>query len=128
MKSIYKKYSINAPVAAVWRALTDKDEIEGWGAGKAYMDDSEGYEFSLWDGEIHGTNIEVVPEKKLVQEWYGGEWEEPSTVQFLLFPVKDGSTKIQLVQDNVPDAEAKDIDTGWDQYYLGELKKYVENK
>ena len=128
MSSIYKKYTIQAPVSEVWKALVDVEYIEGWGAGKAYMDDTQGFEFKLWDGTIHGCNIEVVPEKKLVQEWFGGEWEKPSLVQFLLFPTKDGATKIQLVQDDVPADEAKDIDEGWDKYYLGAIKKYLEDR
>jgi activator of HSP90 ATPase len=128
MKSIYKKYTINAPISEVWKALVDTEYIEGWGAGKAHMDDTEGYSFTLWDGSVHGTNIEVVEKKKLVQEWYGGDWEKPSKVQFLLFEGKDGSTKIQLVQDDVPDNEEKDIDEGWDKYYLGAIKQYLEEK
>lgn len=128
MKSIYKKYTILAPVSEVWKALVNSEYIEAWGAGKAHMDDTEGYEFSLWDGSVHGTNIKVVEYKKLVQEWYGGDWEKPSMVQFLLFEGKDGSTKIQLVQDDVPDHEVKDIDEGWDKYYLGAIKQYLEEK
>jgi activator of HSP90 ATPase len=128
MKSIYKKYTIAAPVSEVWRALVDPEYIDDWGAGKAHMDDTNGYEFSLWNGDIYGTNIEVIQEKKLTQEWYGGDWEKPSLVQFLLFPTKDGHTKIQLVQDDVPDNEATDIDEGWDSYYLGAIKKYLERK
>jgi activator of HSP90 ATPase len=63
MKSIYKKYTIAAPVSEVWRALVDPEYIDDWGAGKAHMDDTNGYEFSLWNGDIYGTNIEVIQEK-----------------------------------------------------------------
>lgn len=40
---------------------------------------------------------------------------------------KDG-VKISLLQTDVQDNEAKDIDEGWKEYYLGPLKEYLENK
>ena len=41
---------------------------------------------------------------------------------------KNAASKIQLVQDDVPDHEVKDIDEGWDKYYLGAIKQYLEEK
>lgn len=125
MKSIYKVYSIQASPSEVWKALTEAAYIDAWGAGEVIMSPEPDTKFSLWDGAIHGTNLEVVPEKKLVQEWYGGIWEEPSRVQFLLFPEADG-TRLELIHDNVPDEDFHDIDSGWDNYYLGAIKDFLE--
>lgn len=110
----------------VWQALIDPTEIDFWGASPAKMDDKVGTEFSLWDGDIHGKNTEVVENKKLVQEWFGGEWDEPSIATFTLKET-DGKTEIELNQTNVPDDEAKEIADGWKQYYLGAIKEYLEN-
>lgn len=125
MKSIYKVYAIKASPSEVWKALTEAAYIEAWGAGEVIMAPVPDTKFSLWDGAIHGTNLEVVPEKKLVQEWYGGIWEQPSRVQFILFE-EDGGTRLELVHDNVPDEDAYDIDNGWDNYYLGAIKDFLE--
>lgn len=125
MKTIKQKYHIEAPVDKVWKSLIEPAEIDGWGGGPAVMDDKVGAEFKLWDGDIHGKNIEVTPSKKLVQEWFGGEWDEPSIVTFKLSE-KDGETDLELLQTDVPDAEAKEIEDGWREYYLGPLKEYVE--
>ncbi len=127
MKTIIQDYHVNAPIEKVWEALVNPQDINNWGGGPAKMDDKEGTKFSLWGGDIHGTNIEVEVFKKLVQEWYGGKWEEPSIVTFKLEKDK-GGTKLQLLHENVPDNEYEDIDKGWKEYYLGPLKKYLESE
>ncbi|MBI2031865.1 MAG: SRPBCC domain-containing protein [Candidatus Levybacteria bacterium] len=125
MKTIRQEYLINASVERVWRALVDPKEIDKWGAGPAKMDDKVGTKFSLWGGEVHGTNTKVEKNKLLQQDWFGGDWKEPSIVRFVLSE-KEGKTKVELVHENVPDDEHDDIDDGWKRYYLGPLKKYLE--
>ena len=73
MNKIKKTYTINSPVGAVWKALTDPKEIEKWGGGPARMSAKAGSNFSLWGGNIWGKNTEVKENSKLVQDWYGGD-------------------------------------------------------
>jgi activator of HSP90 ATPase len=79
----------------------------------------------LWGGDIYGKNIEVVPEKKLVQEWFNGDWPKPSLVTFTLKP-QDNETILELEHLYVPDDEVDEIDQGWDEYYLGPMKEMLE--
>ncbi len=131
MKTIKQTYYIHAPLSEVWQALVNPKYIEGWGGGSVKMNAKVGTKFSLWGGSIWGINQEVVPEKKLVQDWYSDsdnkKWEKPSVATFILIPEKDG-VKIDLVHTDVPDDDAKDISDGWKEYYLGPLKEYVEEK
>lgn len=126
MKTIKQKYLVNAPLEKVWQALVDPKEISKWGGGPAKMSEEENFEFSLWGGDIYGTNIKVVKEKKLVQDWYGGKWEKPSKVTFNL-EEKGGKIEIELIHEDIPDSEAADIDDGWKRYYLGPLKDLLES-
>ena len=125
MKSIKQTYFIKSSVGSVWSALVDPEKIDDWGAGSVKMDDREGSKFSLWGGDIWGKNKEVVPNKKLVQEWYGGDWDKPSIVTFSL-KKKDGGTQVDLTHEDLPDNEIKDHEKGWKDYYLGPLKDFVE--
>jgi uncharacterized protein YndB with AHSA1/START domain len=130
MKTIKQTYFIKAPIAEVWQVLVDAHTIEQWGGGPAKMDDKIGTKFSLWGGSIWGQNLEVVPSKKLVQDWYSDEepkWRKPSRATFTLSE-ENGSTKLELVHENVPDENASDIAQGWKDFYLGPLKKYLESK
>lgn len=126
MKTVKQKYSIKAPIEKVWQALTDPSVIEEWGGGPAKMKDEEGFRFSLWGADIFGTNTKVVKNKQLVQDWYGGKWDEPSIVTFNL-KEENGKTEVELIHENIPDEEAKDIAKGWKTYYLGPLKELLEN-
>ena len=70
------------------------------------MSDKVDSDFSLWDGDIYGTNTEVEKEKTLAQDWYGGDWEKPSKVVFRLRQSGSG-TEIILTQNAVPKSEIR---------------------
>ncbi len=125
MKIIEQTYAIKAPLRAVWDALTDPEQIEGWGGGPAVMRGEAGTTFKLWGGDIHGSNTKVVKGSCLEQDWFGGDWDKPSQVKFEL-TFADGITSLHLTQSGVPEAEVDDIDDGWKRYYLGPLKEFVE--
>lgn len=130
MGKIETTYTIKAQVTKVWEALTDPIMIEQWGAGpNAFMTDKVGEKFSLWDGDIYGTNIEVIENKLLKQKWYGGEWDKPSIVIFKLESDGD-TTKLHLEHSDFPEQvgqEAFDgFKAGWDDFYFGPLKELVE--
>ena len=125
MRHIKQTYFIKASVEKVWQALTTPKHINAWGGGQAKMDDKVGTEFSFWGGDIWGTNKEVVQNKKLVQEWYGGDWPKPSIAIFTLTKEKAG-TKLLLPHTGVPADEVKNFADGWKDYFLRPLKQYVE--
>lgn len=125
MKTIKQTYLINASLSKVWQALVDPKIINDWGGGLAKMSDKEGEEFSLWGGDIHGKNIAVVPNNKLVQAWKEKDWKDYSKVTFILREEGD-KTKVELLHEDVPDSSAKAIENGWKEYYLGPLKTLLE--
>ena len=127
MKTIKQVYHINAPIEKVWQALVDPLVIDSWGGGPSKMSAKAATSFSLWGGDIHGKNLVVVEGKKLVQEWFSGDWKKPSKVTFDLKEEKTKTT-VELLHEDVPDEEETDIAEGWDVYYLGEIKKYLEKK
>lgn len=127
MKNLEQTYEIHAPIEKVWQALVDPKIIEAWGGGPAFMDAEVGTEFTLWDGDVHGKNTAVDPNKKLVQDWYGGEWGAPSVCEFLL-EGNDGRTTLTLKQTDIPAEEFDEIEKGWHEYYLGPMQEYLEKE
>ena len=125
MKRLRQTYHVKAPPGRVWQALIDVREIEEWGGGPAKMDGKVGTEFELWGGDIHGINTEVVKEKRLAQDWFAGDWPEPSRVTFTL-EAEESGTKVVLDHENIPDGEFEEIRDGWREYYLGLIKEYLE--
>ena len=122
---IQQKYLIKAPVEKVWAALTDEKIINKWGGGPVKFDKKVGGKFSFWGGDIWGKNLEIEENKRLVQEWYGGDWKKPSKVTFKLMG-DDDKTIVDLEHKDVPAGEEADFADGWKRYYVGEIKKLLE--
>lgn len=127
MAEITKTYQFSAPVSEVWRALVDVDVIEQWSGAPAEMLADPGGRFSMWAGDIYGTVTEVDPQHRLVEEWFGGPWDQPSIATFTLEATEDGTT-LTLEHTNVPDDEAPDFAAGWDDYYLGAIKELLDRR
>ncbi len=116
---------ITADPEEVFTALTNPFQIEIWSGYPAEMKAEEGYVFSLWEGDICGVNLEVKPNRLLVQEWFFGEIAEPSIVTLKLKKV-DGATRVELEHTNIPEEVFEEIVEGWKEYYLGSIKGMLE--
>lgn len=117
MKDYKNSYIIPATPEEVFIALTNPFTIELWSGYPAIMSIEPGSEFSLWDGDISGRNIEIIENKKIVQEWFFGDQENPSIVNLLLNEHKKG-TQVELSHTNIPDDDYKNITIGWNEYYF----------
>jgi len=125
MKDYKKYYIIPAEPEEVYSALTNPHELAVWTGDPAEMSTEPGSEFSLWDGSIAGKNLEFEAGRKIVQEWYFGEQEEPSIVTIKLHDHKYG-TSAELRHTNIPDEAFQDISEGWDEAYFGALIGFFE--
>jgi activator of HSP90 ATPase len=124
----YKKYFI-VPAAPeeVYVALTNPSTIQLWSGDPAEMSTEPGSEFSLFEGNIVGKNLEFEEGKMLVQEWYFGEQEAKSIVTIKLHPHKHG-TSAELRHLNIPDEDYDDIVEGWNAAYFGALIEFYEDE
>jgi activator of HSP90 ATPase len=125
MKDFKKYYIIPAPPEEVYLALTLEPTIMLWTGAKAEMKIEPGTEFSLWDGNIVGKNLEFDPGKKIVQHWYFGDHPEESIVTIKLHPDSKG-TSLEVRHSNIPDEDYEDIIDGWDNIYIGSLQDFYE--
>ncbi len=125
MKTYHKKYRIKATPEEVYNALVKPFAISLWTGQPARMEEKPGTEFSLFNGDISGINVEFVPNRKIVQEWFFGEQEKESIVTLLLHEDKL-LTQIELTHINIPDEAFEDMKNGWDNYYFGGLKEFFQ--
>ena len=127
MPLIQQTYEINATPEEVFDALVNPEIIQDWSGDEAKMSDEVGAKFSLWGGQMFGTNLEVIKNKKLVQEWCYDQWENPSKVTFTI-KVIEKKTIVELLHEDVPEKSVTSITEGWDIYYLGAIKEMFEEK
>lgn len=120
MKTFKKTFKINAEPSDIYSALTNPYTIGLWSGYPAVMSDEPGSEFSLWEGDITGKNLEFVTDKKVVQEWFFGDQTEKSLVTINIAP--DGENSLVIVEhSNIPDDDFADISEGWREYYIGAI-------
>ncbi len=119
------KLVIAADPEEVFAALTNPFQIEIWSGYPADMKAEAGYVFSLWEGDITGVNLEVVPNRCLVQEWFFGERDEQSLVEIKL-KKENGKTVLDLKHTHIPAEVYEEITEGWREYYLGSMKEMLE--
>ncbi len=122
----YKQYiTVEAEPEDVYACLTNPFTIELWSDMPAKMKAEEGTEFEMFEGDIAGKILELVPNEKVVQQWYFGEQEEPSIVTFKIHPGK-GKVSLELRHTNIPDEAYDEMAEGWKKYYLGRIKEFLE--
>jgi activator of HSP90 ATPase len=125
MKDFKRYYKVAAPTDDIYLALTNPITIKLWSGEEAEMSTEPGSEFSLWEGSISGKNLEFIPGKKIVQQWYFGEEGPESIVTIILHP--DGAdTSVELKHTNIPDDDFKEITEGWNEMYFGALSEFYE--
>ena len=125
MKDFTYELEIAAETEEVFAALTTPFQIELWSGYPAVMDTTVGTEFSLWEGDITGVNLEIITNKLLVQEWFFGEEEHKSIVKLEL-KKRLNKTLIKLHHSNIPVEVYDEITEGWKEYYLGSIKGMLE--
>lgn len=136
---------IDAPLAAVWRALTDADHLTGWYVEDAEIDAREGGRFWVsWGEGLEGTSrIEVFePERRLrlaglppkdpPPDLVIPDLDEPIVEEFVLDAAgPDGPVVVRLVHSGIPRSADWDgfydgTQRGW-AAYMHWLKYYVEH-
>jgi activator of HSP90 ATPase len=120
MKTFQKSFKINAEPSDVYAALTNPYTIELWSGYPAVMSEVPGSEFSLWEGDISGKNIEFIKDRKVVQEWDFGDQDEKSIATLLIQPDGEGSL-VTVEHTNIPDDDFTNIAEGWREYYIGAI-------
>ena len=90
-EAVVLERSFNAPVARVWKALTDADEMRIWYFDLKEFKPEVGFEFEF-TVEHEGMTYhhlckvtEVIPQKKLAYTWHYQGHEGDSLVTFELF-------------------------------------------
>ena len=127
-----------APVARVWKALTDVGEIKQWYFDLKEFKPEVGFEFEFIV-EHEGMKYhhlckitEVIPQRKLAYTWRYKGHEGNSLVTFELFA--DGNkTQLKLTHEGLetfpktPSFARKNFMEGWTQIIGSSLKEFVES-
>ena len=138
---IIVEYKVNAPVEQVWKALTDKNEMQLW-----YFDISD---FELEVGKIfnfyepgdekkfhHQAEIlEIIPNQKLKHTWTYPEFSNEKTTVSWELQSEGEQTLVKLTHDDIDNFKdlgenfsREAFTEGWNGIIGQSLKQYIESK
>ncbi|MEO6704448.1 MAG: SRPBCC domain-containing protein [Ginsengibacter sp.] len=93
----------------------------------ASISPKEGTEYSAHNGYITGKNLQLIPNKLILQSWRAQSWQEQSVDStFIIYLEQQGpDTLLHAVHANVPDSAAEDLDKGWHKMYWEPFRLYI---
>ena len=119
---------IPATPQEVYRAwLNSEEHGKMTGGSSATVSDQVGSEFTAWDGYIHGKNLELVPNQRIVQSWRTSEFsqaEPDSKIEITLEPAGK-QTRLTLHHTNLP-PHGGQYEDGWVESYFEPMKEYFK--
>lgn len=125
MKTIKQTVHINAKPTKVYDAYVDAEKHAEFIDDNVKFENKVGGKFDVWDGYATGENVQLIPGKKIVQKWRASDWPQGHYSDLTIDLEADGEgTKLTLVQENVPDDKADEVDKGWHEYYWDAMNKY----
>ena len=126
-KNIRQSVTFKASPHEVYEALMDSRRHAKLTGEKARVSRKIGGKLMAYGGYIEGANLDLVPDKKIVQLWRGSDWPKGhySKATFALRKVK-GGTRLTFTQTGVPAQYYEDIKQGWRDFYWAPMKKMLE--
>ncbi|XP_031115634.1 activator of 90 kDa heat shock protein ATPase homolog isoform X1 [Ipomoea triloba] len=91
----------------LYEILMDENRWKGFTQSNARISREVGGEFSIFDGSVSGTNLELQEGKLIVQKWRFGSWPDGihSTVRLSFDEPEPGVTMIKLIHTDVPEED-----------------------
>ena len=129
----------DAPVALVWKALTDTDDIKHWSFDIREFEPRAGFEFQFYGGDgktqyLHRCRVtEVILGKRLAYSWRYEGYAGDSLVTFELF-AEGKKTRLRLTHEGLetfpklPAFARTNFAAGWTQIVGSNLKNFVETR
>ncbi len=133
MKTRTIKQTVDFAVDAhdLYEALMDSKKHSEFTGSKCVISRKVGGKVSAYDGYISGENLELVPDKKIVQTWKAEEdcWpaNHYSKVTFTFKPIEKG-TRLEFIHTGVPVECGDQFDSGWKEHYWEPMKEMFARK
>lgn len=124
MHNFKKYFKIPTTPDQLYIALTNEATARLWTGDICHIDPQVGGEFSLWDDAIIGKFLELVPDQKIVQEWYFGEDNDNPSIVTIKFHEDKKGTSMEVSQTNIPDEAYEDMLEGWEDPLVASLIEF----
>jgi activator of HSP90 ATPase len=125
---IEQSVTFDATPAKLYSFFMDSAKHSAATGMPAKVNPKVGGKWSAFGGMILGTNLMLVPKRRIVQSWRSSEWKkaDPDSILIVNFEKSaDGGTQVQLVHVGVPQYDHAGVTNGWPKFYWEPWKEYL---
>ncbi len=125
-KPIHEEIDFKASPKRIYEALMNDKEHGEFTGGPAKISRDVGGAFSCHGGMVVGRNVELIPNKRIVQAWRIGDWDD-GVYSIVRFELKEQGSETQLILDHsgFPEGAGEHLEGGWHKMYWEPLRSYL---
>ena len=126
LTAIHYEIDFKASPQRLYEAILDEKQFAAFSSMPATIDRMPGGAFSMFGGMITGRNIELVPNRRIVQAWRSPSFD-PGIYSIVHFEFKPRAAETTLIFDHTsfPIGDYDHLDWGWHNHYWDPLKKFL---
>ncbi len=125
--TITQKVLIKALPNEVYDLFLNAEKHANLTGGEVIIDPVVQGKFSIFDGYCKGYNIELIPDKRIVQAWNFEEegWpEDHFSICTFELTEKGNKTELNFTQTNIPAHKSEDLKNGWKEFYWEPMESF----
>jgi len=129
--TIYKSVALPAPADELFDMYMDPAIHTAFTGAPAKISEDAGSAFEAFGGLLHGTTLQVVKHRLIVQSWRSVNFaeEDPDSTLIISFTAEeDGDGRIDLVHLDVPDGDFQGVSGGWESRYFTPWLAYLQDQ
>ena len=125
--ALHQEVDFKAGPGRIYEALLDAAQFTAFSSRPAEIHREAGGAFSLFGGHIIGRNVELIPNRRIVQAWRVVDWPEGvySIARFELTS-KGSGTRLTFDHSGFPEGLREHLAEGWESNYWTLLRKYLQ--
>lgn len=127
-ESLELRYNFKVKPSEIYKAWLDSTQHSKMTGGHAKCSNEIGGNFTAWDGYIEGKNIDLKPNREIIQSWRTSEFDMNDEDSKLLIRLKEieNGTELTLIHNNIPEGQTQ-YTKGWIEHYFIPMENYFDN-
>lgn len=123
---LHQEVEFSAGPQRIYEILLDSKQFGAFSGYAAEISPEAGGTFSMFGGRIVGRNIELVPNRRIVQAWREASWG-PGVYSLVKFELNGQGPKTRVVLDHTGFGEGdfEHLNSGWKMRYWDPLEKFL---
>ncbi|EEB06082.1 chaperone activator Aha1 [Schizosaccharomyces japonicus yFS275] len=121
--TISENYNFDAPADMLYMTFIDPPRVAAWSRAPPQIEARPGGAFSLFNGNVVGHFVEMLPAKKIVQKWRLSSWPTGHYAQLqMVFDQGSDYTVLRIEMRGVPIGEEEIVQNNLLDYYVRPIK------